>query len=132
MKKYKVPIIIVLTIVLTLCTMVALKETSNKYDILMSSTNGTVNYSVVGVKEKRLSEVLPEKLGKNTEFANELILEYLTILKGKSGNIYQVKSKDLYEYCKSNNTVKIDIKSYKFSEYQCFNNEILEFNILDK
>lgn len=94
-------------------------------NILKQETIGYVEYTVVETDKHTSTHLVPViTLQPRTR------TDYNTILKGESGKLYKVESRALYDYCKINQTVTIEVKEYKEEQHQCFGNNVLYFKLL--
>lgn len=94
-------------------------------NILKQETIGYVEYTVVETDKHTSIHLVPV-----TTLQPRTHTDYNTILKGESGKLYKVESRALYDYCKINQTVTIEVKEYKEEQHQCFGNNVLYFKLL--
>lgn len=99
-------------------------------NILKQETIGYVEYTVVETDKHTSTHLVPVTIGKTTTLQPRTRTDYNTILKGESGKLYKVESRALYDYCKINQTVTIEVKEYKEEQHQCFGNNVLYFKLL--
>lgn len=95
-------------------------------NILKQETIGYVEYTVVETDKHTSTHLVPV-----TTLQPRTRTDYNTILKGESGKLYKVESRALYDYCKINQTVTIEVKEYKEEQHQCFGNNVLYFKLVE-